>query len=117
MPYRVNFFSQKLSFYLAALGLYGNLQAQTFIVRTPAADEKPVNNQFYGRDDKDSCTVYYKGTLSTTPDSVYLKVFSGTQTYQRQAQKLSAGVYNFAPTLSPGLVEYKFEFGSSMIIN
>ncbi len=83
-----------------------------WVVRAPAANEKPVDSQLYSRDDKNLCTIYYKGSLTTAPDSVYLKVYSGTALYQRLSQKLVGGAYSFAPTIAPRLVDYRFEFGS-----
>ena len=38
-----------------------------WVQRTPDKDEKPVDNQFYARDDKNEGTLYYNGTLSQTP--------------------------------------------------
>lgn len=88
------------------------LASDAWAVRKPDANEKPVNNQFYARDDHDSCSIYYKGTLATAPDSVYMKIYAGTNLYKRVAQTLVAGAYSFAPKIGPGLVEYKIEFGS-----
>ncbi len=84
----------------------------SWVYRTPGAIEKPENNQFYARDDKNVCTVYYKGALTSTPDSVYLNVYAGATLFKRVAQKMSSGAYDFSPNIDPGLVEYKFEFGS-----
>ena len=41
-----------------------------WVERTPDKDEKPVENQFYARDDKNEGTLYYNGTLPSPGDSV-----------------------------------------------
>jgi hypothetical protein len=83
------------------------------VQRTPDKDEKPVNNQFYARDDKNEGTLYYNGTLSDTADSVFLKVYADDKliTTERQTPKADKA-YAFAVKLTPGLIKYRVEFGS-----
>ena len=38
-----------------------------WVERMPDKDEKPVDNQFYARDDKNEGTLYYNGTLPSPP--------------------------------------------------
>ncbi len=84
-----------------------------WLVRTPAADEKAVNSQFYARDPNNVCTVIYNGTSTTAADSVYVKMYAGTTLQNRLAQALpTARTYQFSPTITSGLVEYKLEFGT-----
>ncbi|MCY2950521.1 MAG: DUF2341 domain-containing protein, partial [Planctomycetota bacterium] len=51
-------------------------QKDAWVRRTPDKDEKPVNNQFYARDDKNEGTLYYNGTLNEAADAVFLKVYA-----------------------------------------
>ena len=46
-----------------------------WVARIPAKDEKPVDGQFYARDDKNEGTIFYNGTLNEAADSVFLKVY------------------------------------------
>jgi len=84
-----------------------------WVQRTPAKDEKPVDNQFYARDDSNEGTLYYNGTLTDAADSVFLKVYADDKPYKGESQKLAADrSYAFAVKLKPGLVRYKVEFGT-----
>jgi len=47
-----------------------------WVQRIPGKDEKPEDNQFYARDDKNEGTLYYNGTLDQVADSVFLKVYA-----------------------------------------
>ena len=46
-----------------------------WVARTPARDEKPVDGQFFARDDKNEGTLFYYGTLTEAADAVFLKVY------------------------------------------
>ncbi len=84
-----------------------------WLKRIPTADEKAENSQFYARNELNVCPVPYNGTLGSTADSVYVKIYAGAALQQRQALPLTAAkTYAFSPTLAPALVEYKLEFGS-----
>ena len=84
-----------------------------WVQRIPGKDEKPEDNQFYARDDKNEGTLHYNGTLKDDADSVFLKVTADDQPYKTESQKLSADKsYAFAVKLKPGLIKYKVEFGS-----
>jgi len=84
-----------------------------WVERTPAKDEKPEDNQFYARDDKNEGTLFYNGTLNEAADSVFLKVYAGDQLYKTESRPLSADkAYAFSVKLKPGLIKYKVEFGS-----
>ncbi|KAB2642387.1 MAG: DUF2341 domain-containing protein [Verrucomicrobia bacterium] len=90
-------------------------KSEAWAVRTPAKDEKPVDNQFYARDDKNEGTLYYRGALDEAADSVFLKVYADDKPYKVEASKLGADKsYAFAVKLKPGLVKYKVEFGSKL---
>jgi hypothetical protein len=84
-----------------------------WVQRTPDEDEKPEENQFYARDDRNEGTLIYNGTLDGPADSVFLKVYADEQLYQSESQKLAADrAYAFSIKLKPGLIRYKVQFGS-----
>ncbi len=80
----------------------------------PEKDEKPEDNQFYARDDKNEGTLYYNGTLNEAADSVFLKVYADEQALKTESQKLAADkdLRLLSVKLKPGLIKYKVEFGS-----
>ena len=76
-------------------------------------DEKPENNQFFARNDKNEGTLYYNGTLDKVADSVFIKIFADGVLYHKAIQKLSVDrSYRFSAKLLPGLIKYRVEFGS-----
>jgi hypothetical protein len=84
-----------------------------WLARTPAKDDKPEDNQFYARDDKNEGTLVYNGTLTGFGDAVFLKVYADDKPYKTGNAKLAADKsYAFAVKLKPGLVKYKVEFGT-----
>lgn len=90
-----------------------------WVQRTPGATEKPVNGQFFGRDPStNNGTVFYNGTQSGAPATVYLKVYTtdtGSDvlygTTQRQA--LVSGGYTFTVPIAAGKVTYKVVYGTT----
>ena len=83
-----------------------------WVVRQPAADEKPEDGQFFARNDKNIGTLYYNGTLAEAGESVFLKVYANDQAYKSENVKLAADKkYAFTVPLKPGMVIYKVEFG------
>ena len=79
--------------------------------RIPAKDEKPEDNQFYARDDKNEGTLYYNGTLNEDADSVFLKVYADGRLIKTERQKPTADkTYAFTIKLKPGLIKYNVEF-------
>lgn len=96
-----------------------------WVQRLPDKDEKPVDNQFYARDDKNEGTLYYNGTLPSPPaplpkgergveaDSVFLKLYADDKLIKTESLKPNADKsYGFAVKLKPGLIIYKVAFGS-----
>ena len=84
-----------------------------WVERPPEKDEKPVDNQFYARDDKDGAMLYYNGTLKEAADSVFLKVYAGDGVYATASQPLAGDkAYAFTVRLKPGLTKYAVEFGA-----
>ena len=97
----------------AATILVNEPKKDAWVERTPAKDEKPEDNQFYARDDKNEGTLFYNGTLSEPADSVFLKVYAGDKLYKTESRPLSADkAYAFSVRLKPWLIKYKVEFGS-----
>ena len=84
-----------------------------WVQRMPEKDEKPADNQFYARDDKQFGTLYYNGTLAEAGDSVYLKVYADDKLYAEEERDLATDrTYAFSVKLKAGLVKYRVEFGS-----
>ena len=97
----------------AAAIIVNEPKKDAWVQRTPAEDEKPEDNQFYARDDKNEGTLYYNGTLNEDADSVFLKIYAGDELYKEESQELPADkTYDFSAKLRPGLIKYKVEFGS-----
>ena len=88
-------------------------RSDPWVVRTPGKDEKPVDGQFYARDDNNEGTLYYNGTLTDAADTVFLKVYADDKPYKTGTAKLAADKsYTLSVKLKPGLVKYKVEFGT-----
>jgi hypothetical protein len=86
---------------------------EAWVQRSPDKDEKPVDNQFYARDDNNEGALYYNGTLTDSADSVFLKLYADDKLVKSESQKLNADKsYAFAIKLNAGLVKYKVEFGT-----
>jgi len=80
--------------------------------RIPQADEKPVDNQFYARDDKNEGTLYCNGTLEQNADSLFLKLYADDKLVRTITQQPTAEKsYAFTVKLKPGLIKYKVELG------
>ena len=83
-----------------------------WVKRIPSADEKPVNHQFYARDDSNHGTLHYKGALEEPADSVFLKLYAGDKLLDTQHQKINAdNKYALSTSLKAGLIAYRAEFG------
>ncbi|MHB9081747.1 MAG: LamG-like jellyroll fold domain-containing protein [Pirellulaceae bacterium] len=81
--------------------------------RIPDKDEKPVDHQFFARDDKNEGALYYNGTLRNAADSVFLKVYADDEVIKTESQKLKTDkTYAFTVKLKPGLIKYQVQFGS-----
>jgi len=84
-----------------------------WVRRTPAKDEKPEDNQFYARDDRNEGTLHYNGALADAADAVFLNVYADDKLFKALKQTLPADrTYAFAVKLKPGLIKYRVEFGS-----
>ncbi|MCY2969027.1 MAG: DUF2341 domain-containing protein [Planctomycetota bacterium] len=84
-----------------------------WVVRTPDKDEKPVDGQFYARDDKNEGMLHYNGALTQAADEVFLKLYADDELITTFSQKPQADrSYAFAVKLKPGLIRYRVELGT-----
>ena len=84
-----------------------------WVQRVPDKDEKPVDGQFFARDDKNEGTLFYNGTLASAADMVFLKLYADDKTIKTETQKPAADKsYALSVKLKPGLIQYKIEFGT-----
>ena len=83
-----------------------------WVKRTPSSDEKPVNHQFFARDDSGHGTLYCRGTLKESADSVFLRLYAGETLLDTQHQKIGEdNKYALSVKLQAGLTAYRTEFG------
>ena len=85
-----------------------------WVVRPPEANEKPMDGQFYTRDDRNEGTLYYNGTLSNAVDSVFLKLYADNKLIKTGKGTPASGSYAFTMKLKPGLIKYTVEFGTKI---
>jgi autotransporter-associated beta strand protein len=82
---------------------------EAWVQRTPAADEQPVNKQFFARDDTNKGRIYYNGTQAGA-SSVILRVYitggAGADVLYSE-QTVNSATYAFTALIDPGLVQYK----------
>jgi hypothetical protein len=84
-----------------------------WVERVPGPNEKPEDDQFYARDDKNEGTLFYNGSLTQASELVFLKLFADNQLIATSTQKPVDGKsYAFSMKLKPGLITYKVEFGT-----
>ena len=87
-----------------------------WVARVPGASEIPVTGQFYARDDSGFGQLYYNGSQSGSPDTVYLKVYTtdtGDVLYSSFRQALVVGKFAFTAPIAPGRVTYKVVYGTT----
>ncbi|MEI8381684.1 MAG: DUF2341 domain-containing protein [Planctomycetota bacterium] len=85
-----------------------------WVQRIPDKDEKPEENQFFARDDKNEGTLYYNGSLDKPADAAFLKVYADDKLFKSQTQPVAVDKkYAFTMKLKPGLVKYRVEFGTT----
>jgi len=80
------------------------------VERTPGRDEKPEDNQFYARDDKNEGSLYCNGTLEEAADSLFLKLYADGKLAETLEQKPTPEKrYAFTAKLKSGLIKYRVE--------
>tara|TARA_Y100000588_G_scaffold187042_1_gene201145 strand:+ start:12791 stop:15901 length:3111 start_codon:yes stop_codon:yes gene_type:complete len=83
-----------------------------WVKRIPAAEEKPVDHQFYARDGNGQGTLHYRGTLKETADTVFLRLYADDKLIDTQRQTICQGMkYAFSAKLKAGLITYRTELG------
>ena len=83
-----------------------------WVKRILSAEEKPVDHQFYARDDKGKGTLHYRGLLQVPADSVFLKLYVGNKLLVTKHQSIDPDrKYSLSATLKAGLITYRTEFG------
>ncbi len=92
--------------------------SEAWVQRTPDLNEKPIDGQFFARDDSGSGIIHYNGEQLGSPTSVYLKVYrteSGTdiQYGAKLQQTLVANRYSFRAPIAAGLFKYKVVYGTT----
>jgi hypothetical protein len=84
-----------------------------WVHRTPGAEEKPVDGQFYARDDRGLGTLVCNGTLTDPAESVLLRVYGGEHVIAEERQKPTAeNRYAFSVLLKAGLLKYRCELSA-----
>jgi hypothetical protein len=84
-----------------------------WVERATEKDEKPEDNQFYARDDKNEGTLYCNGTLDQPTEAVFLRVYADDKLIQTETRQLTTDkAYAFSVKLKPGLIKYRVEFGT-----
>ena len=88
-------------------------KSDAWVARMPGKDEKPQDNQFYGRDDKNVGTLICNGIHDQPGETVFLRVTADGKPFAEEVRKVGADkAYAFAVSLKPGLIKYKAEFGT-----
>ncbi len=81
-----------------------------WVKRTPAADEKPVDGQFYGRNAKNEGTLFCNGVLDAPASRLTFKLFADDKLVKTLKQKPGKdNRYAFEWPLKPGLIIYRVE--------
>jgi hypothetical protein len=88
-------------------------KSDPWIQRIPGKEEKPVDNQFYARDNKNEGTLYYNGILAEPADSVFIRIYADGKPFSSQTLKVQADhTYALTAKLKAGLINYSVDFGS-----
>ena len=83
-----------------------------WVERVVFGNEKPVDHQFYARNDSNVGTLHYRGTLTDPADSAFLKLYVGDKLMDTQRQNITGNnKYALSTILKAGLVIYRTEFG------
>ncbi|MCH2181096.1 MAG: DUF2341 domain-containing protein [Mariniblastus sp.] len=86
--------------------------SDAWVERPVGPDEKPVDHQFYARDDQNRGMLHYNGQLDAAADEVFLNVYADDQFYrQATASPDEQRRYRLSVPLEPGLITYRLEFG------
>ena len=90
-------------------------KSDPWLPRSPLGDEKPVDHQFFARDDRGRGTLYCNGTLNEDADTVFVKIYANDTVFHEEHQTpRDDREYAFKVKLNPGLIVYSFELGSTV---
>lgn len=88
-------------------------RSDPWVARSPDKEEKPVEGQFYARDDRNEATLHYNGTLTEAAGTVFLKLYAGDKLIKTETAVPSPDKsYALSTKLKPGLIRYHVEFGT-----
>lgn len=96
--------------------------SDAWVQRTPGATEKVVNDQFIARDNTGFGNVFYNGTQSGSPSSVFLKIYT-TDTgsdvpYGNPVRQNLVGTnFAFTAPIAAGKFTYKIVYGTTSASN
>ncbi|MCP4450809.1 MAG: DUF2341 domain-containing protein, partial [Planctomycetes bacterium] len=82
-----------------------------WVLRTPGADEKPEDGQFYARSTGGKGTIHYNGTQNGA-SHVYLKALDGNTEVAKTTEATVEGVYRLSVEVDAKLTHYSVEFGT-----
>ncbi len=89
-------------------------KSDPWVTRTPDKNEKPMERQFYARDDRNEGTLFWNGILTEAADKVFLKLYADKKLIHTDTAAPAADrSYSLSAKLKPGLIRYKAEFGIS----
>jgi len=84
-----------------------------WVEREPEADERPIENQFFARNENNEGVVHFNGRLKESADKVFVKLYAEEQLVDEQKQTVGVDrQYQFKLRLKPGLIKYRIEFGT-----
>jgi hypothetical protein len=84
-----------------------------WVEREPEADERPMENQFFARNENNEGIVHFNGMLEESADKVFVKLYADEQMVDEQRQSVGDDRrYRFQLRLKPGLIKYRIEFGT-----
>ena len=83
-----------------------------WIERIPDPEERPVDNQFIARNERNEGLLFWTGRLTSPADAVFLRLSDDQGGVERrQVRPDASGSYALSATLRPGLIRYRVEFG------
>ncbi len=89
-----------------------------WIERSPSDDERPVDGQFYARNDRGFGSLIYNDRVEEPTDSVFLRVYRGDELFFDESQRPAAdGTFAFSVPLEGGLFKYRAEFGTGNVVS
>ncbi|MEK6195840.1 MAG: DUF2341 domain-containing protein, partial [Deltaproteobacteria bacterium] len=82
-----------------------------WVLRTPGANEKPEDGQFYARSTGGKGTIHYNGNQNGA-SKVYLKALEGNTVVAKTTKATAEGAYRLSVEVDAKLTHYSVEFGT-----